>query len=72
MKEKSLLSVVVPVYSNEKYLEVCIDSILQQKYSELEVILVDDGSTDSSGQICKAYELKDDRVRVIQKKNEGT
>lgn len=72
MKEKSLLSVVVPVYNNEKYLEVCIDSILQQKYSELEVILVDDGSTDSSGQICKAYELKDDRVRVIQKKNEGT
>lgn len=62
---------MVPVYNNEKFLEVCIESILNQTYLGLEIILVDDGSTDSSGQACDAYALKDSRVRVIHKRNEG-
>lgn len=71
LEEKKILSVVVPVYNNEKYLRTCIESILRQKYTELEIILVDDGSTDGSGQICNEYALKDSRIRVIQKNNEG-
>jgi len=71
VEKKRLLSVVVPVYNNEKFLEVCIESILNQTYLGLEIILVDDGSTDSSGQTCDAYALKDSRVRVIHKRNEG-
>ncbi|MCM1103032.1 MAG: glycosyltransferase [Clostridium sp.] len=71
MEEKQLLSVVVPVYNNEQYLAASVESILQQKYTELELILVDDGSTDHSGRICDAYARKDSRVRVIRKANEG-
>ncbi len=71
MTEKQLLSVVVPVYNNEKYLNECIESILRQTYAELEIILVDDGSTDRSGKICDDYEQKDSRIRVLRKDNEG-
>ncbi len=63
---------MVPVYNNEKYLGTCIESILRQTYTELEIILVNDGSTDGSGQICNEYALKDSRIRVIHKENEGT
>ncbi len=66
-----LISVIVPVYNVEKYLEKCIDSILAQTYKNLEIILVDDGSPDRCGQICDEYEEKDARIKVIHKGNEG-
>ena len=66
-----LVSVIVPVYNTEKYLRECIESILSSTYSELEIILIDDGSTDSSGQICDEYASRDLRIRVIHQNNEG-
>ena len=65
------LSVVVPVYQVEAYVSRCIESILQQSYQNLELILVDDGSTDLSGCICDKYAQKDNRIRVIHKQNAG-
>ena len=65
------LSVIVPVYNTEKYLQQCLDSILSQTLHELEVICVDDGSTDSSPQILQYYSQKDSRVRIITKENDG-
>ena len=65
------VSVVVPVYNAEKYLGYCINSILSQTYSNIELILVNDGSTDSSISICNNYALIDDRVKVINIKNSG-
>ncbi|WP_455006925.1 glycosyltransferase [Bacteroides finegoldii] len=67
----SILSVIVPVYNVEKYLARCIDSILSQSYQSLEIILVDDGSTDSSGQICDTYAAKYRQIKVIHQKNQG-
>ena len=67
----SLISVIVPVYNVEKYLEACIDSILQQTYEKIEIILVDDGSTDSCGKICDEYASKDSRLKVLHKGNGG-
>ncbi len=64
-------SVVVPVYNVEKYLKECVDSILNQTFTDFELILVDDGSKDSSGAICDEYAAKDNRVRVIHKENGG-
>lgn len=66
-----LVSVIVPVYRVEKYLRVCIESILNQSFSDLELILVDDGSPDNSGAICDEYARKDERVKVIHKPNGG-
>ena len=66
-----MLSILVPVYNVEKYLKECIDSILRQKYEDWESVLVDDGSTDRSGDICDAYAQMDERIRVIHKKNGG-
>ena len=66
-----LISVIVPVYKVEPYLRKCVDSILAQSYSDLEVILVDDGSPDNCGAICDEYAEKDSRVRVIHKPNGG-
>lgn len=66
-----LISVIVPIYNVELYLQKCIDSILNQTYSNLEIILVDDGSTDSSSIICDMYLEKDNRIKVIHKKNGG-
>ena len=65
------VSVIVPVYNVEKYLERCIDSIRQQDYAELEIILVDDGSTDNSPAICDKYASIDKRIVVIHKENGG-
>lgn len=65
------ISVIVPVYNKEDYLEQCVDSILSQIYGNLELLLVDDGSTDGSGEICDGYLDKDKRVRVFHQKNGG-
>lgn len=67
----AMLSVVVPVYNVEKYLKQCIESILNQTYKDFELILVNDGSKDSSGEICDFYKEQDSRVKVIHKVNEG-
>lgn len=69
MAEK--ISVIVPIYNVEKYLNRCVKSILKQTYKNIEVILVDDGSTDDSGKICDQLAEKDDRIKVIHKKNGG-
>ena len=69
--ERTLISVIVPVYNTEPYLCCCIDSVLNQEFKEFELILIDDGSTDSSGAICDNYAVKDKRVRVIHQENAG-
>ena len=66
-----ILSVIVPVYNTKEHLSRCIDSVLSQSFSDFELLLVDDGSTDESGAICDAYSAKDSRVRVFHKKNGG-
>ncbi|MBQ0143531.1 MAG: glycosyltransferase [Prevotellaceae bacterium] len=65
------ISVIVPVYNTEEHIQICIDTILSQTYTDLELLLVDDGSTDKSGVICDEYANKDKRIRVFHKKNEG-
>ena len=70
-QQNPLISVIVPVYNVEQYLVQCVDSILNQKYENFELLLVDDGSTDKSGDICDVYGKKDKRVRVFHKKNGG-
>lgn len=66
-----MISIVVPVYNVEKYLKRCVESILSQTMKNLEIILVDDGSTDQSGIICDEYAKKDSRIKVVHKKNGG-
>lgn len=66
-----VISVIIPVYNVESYLPECIDSILTQEYSDLEVILIDDGSTDESGKICDEYAKRDCRIKVIHQSNGG-
>ena len=68
---EKLVSVIVAVYNIEEYLPRCVDSILAQTYRNLEIILVDDGSKDQSGNICDSYAEKDRRIKVIHKKNGG-
>lgn len=65
------LSIIVPVYNVEKYLKYCVHSIINQTYKNLEIILVDDGSADKSGEFCDFFREKDSRVKVIHKKNGG-
>lgn len=65
------ISVIVPIYNTDKYLESCIQSVLDQTYSNWELILIDDGSSDSSGAIADKYELSDERIKVVHKPNEG-
>ena len=66
-----MLSVIVPVYNAEKYLGNCIESIISQEYKEIEIILVDDGSSDNSGKICDEFAQKDNRIQVLHQKNLG-
>lgn len=68
---QDLVSIIIPVYKVEKYLEQCINSIIAQTYKKIEIILVDDGSPDHSGKICDEYARKDERIKVIHKKNGG-
>lgn len=69
--KNDLISVIVPVYNIEIYLEQCIESIINQSYSNLQIILIDDGSTDKSGEICDRFAKKDPRIDVIHKENGG-
>ena len=65
------VSVIIPVYNVEKYLKECLDSVVNQTLKDIEIILVDDGSTDSSFSICKEYEQNDSRIKVLTQKNQG-
>lgn len=71
MSDSPLISVIIPVYNVEKYLHRCLDSVIEQTYKNLEVILIDDGSTDHSGEICDDYAAKDVRIHVIHQENQG-
>lgn len=71
MEEKTLVSVIIPVYNVEKYIRECLDSIVNQSYKNLQIILVDDGSTDNSGKICDEYAKKDSRITVVHQENQG-
>ena len=66
-----LISIVVHVYNVAEYLHECIDSIINQTYKNIEIILVDDGSTDNSGEICDEYAKKDNRIIVVHQENKG-
>lgn len=65
------VSIIIPVYNVEKYIVQCIDSVIHQTYKNLDIILIDDGSTDQSGKICDSYAEKDSRIRVFHQENSG-
>ena len=71
MIKEELISVIIPVYNVEKYIVCCLESILNQSYKNLEIIIVDDGSNDGSGEICDKYKMLDSRVKVIHKEDGG-
>ncbi len=71
MENQALISVIIPVYNVEEYLHECVDSVINQTYKNLQIILVDDGSTDSSGKICDEYAENDKRITVVHQKNAG-
>lgn len=66
-----MISVIIPVYNVEKYLRQCLDSVLAQTFTDMEIILVDDGSKDSSGEICREYAVREARIHLIRKPNGG-
>ena len=68
---KELVSIIIPIYNVEKDLKRCIESVLNQTYQNIEIILVDDGSPDNCPKICEDYKIKDSRIKVIHKKNGG-
>lgn len=69
--QTALISVIIPIYNVERYLYQCIESVLRQSYKNIEIILIDDGSTDESGKICDEFSKKDERIIVIHQKNQG-
>ena len=68
---EELISVIIPVYNVEKYIRFCLDSVINQTYKNLEIIIVDDGTKDSSGEIAEEYARKDSRIKVVHKENGG-
>lgn len=70
-KQNPMISIIVPVYNAESYLRRCVDSILAQTYTDFELLLIEDGSDDTSGEICEEYASKDNRIRVFHKENGG-
>ena len=70
--DKPFFSIIVPTYNNEREINKCVMSLLEQTYDKFEVILVDDGSTDATPEICDRFAEQDSRISVIHKKNEGT
>ena len=71
MKDTTSVSVIIPVYKAEQYIHHCLDSLLAQTFKDFEIILIDDGSPDKSGEICDSYAAADNRIKVIHKKNGG-
>lgn len=69
--EKPLISIIIPVYNVKKYLAQCVESVIQQTYTNIEIIIVDDGSNDGSGELCDIYAKKDRRIKVIHQENGG-
>lgn len=69
--ENNLISIIIPVYNMEKYLAKCLDSVINQSYTNLEILLIDDGSVDTSSQICMEYVKKDNRIKYYKKENGG-
>jgi glycosyltransferase involved in cell wall biosynthesis len=65
------VSIIIPIYNMENYLEECIESIIEQSYKNIEIILINDGSTDKSEIICRKYQIKDTRIKLISSKNKG-
>ena len=65
------VSVIIPVYNGEQYLKKCIESVLNQTYTALDIIIINDGSTDHTTEICREYGKKDQRIRFIDKENGG-
>ena len=68
---KSLISVIIPVYNVEEYIDICLETVVNQTFQNLEILLINDGSTDGSSARCHAWAEKDSRIRVIDKENEG-
>ena len=68
---QDLISIIIPVYNVEKYLERCITSVIGQTYHNIQIILIDDGSTDESGNLCEQWKSKDERIIVAHKENGG-
>ena len=68
---EDLITIIIPIYNVEKYLRECLDSVINQTYKKLQIILIDDGSNDNSGKICDEYKEKDNRIEVMHKANGG-
>lgn len=71
MKEKALISIIVPVYNVKKYIEQCVSSIMEQTFQQWELLLIDDGSTDGSSELCDKFAAQDSRIKVVHKQNTG-
>lgn len=71
LKDYGMISVIIPVYNVEEYIRQCLDSVINQTYKNLQIILIDDGSTDKSGIICDEYASKDNRITVVHQRNGG-